>query len=126
MNEVQFSDLTMMHKSHVLVSDLTDQSNRTLIYGYDCDRHTFHLYIKDRQFHVHYYVMKKTLSHSCTESLDIRACIPDKRVYPESCDYEFCQLLKYRDVGIPFTTYDRVRAKRLKRRKYHGVLFTRT
>ena len=33
--------------------------------------------------------------------------IPDKRLYPESCDYEFCCLLKERGITLPFTRFDK-------------------
>mgnify|MGYP007039915543 FL=1 len=42
--------------------------------------------------------------------------IPDKRLYPETCDYEFCVLLKERDIYLPFTTYDEKRPLR----NYYG------
>lgn len=31
--------------------------------------------------------------------------VPDKRLYPERCDYNFCLLLKERGVHLPFTTW---------------------
>lgn len=35
--------------------------------------------------------------------------IPNKRLYPKCCDYEFCKLLKEYEFIIPFTTYNKER-----------------
>ena len=32
--------------------------------------------------------------------------VPDKRLYPERCDYNFCRLLKEKGIHLPFTTWD--------------------
>lgn len=32
--------------------------------------------------------------------------VPDKRLYPETCDYEFCKLLKEAGVHLPFTSFN--------------------
>jgi hypothetical protein len=32
--------------------------------------------------------------------------IPTKRAYPERCDAEFCGLVQYNGIDIPFTTFD--------------------
>lgn len=37
--------------------------------------------------------------------------IPDKRLYPEACDYHFCKLLKDKGVNLPFTSYNERRTK---------------
>lgn len=31
--------------------------------------------------------------------------IPDKRLYPERCDYAFCKLLKRKGLYLPFTAF---------------------
>lgn len=32
--------------------------------------------------------------------------VPDKRLYPEACDFEFCRLLKERGISLPFTVFN--------------------
>ena len=34
-----------------------------------------------------------------------RDYVPDKRLYPEKCDYHFCKLLKEKGIDLPFTTF---------------------
>jgi hypothetical protein len=37
--------------------------------------------------------------------------VPNKRLYPETCDYEFCRLLVQRNQALPFTTYNETRSQ---------------
>lgn len=103
----------------VSVSEMKDRRSRTLIYGYDCDRNTFHLYLEDEVFHAVVYDHKNTLlSHTGGTTIPVSATVPNKRVYPETCDYEFCKLIEPRlDNSIPFTTYN---AKRDATRPFFG------
>jgi hypothetical protein len=32
--------------------------------------------------------------------------VPDKRLYPERCEYHFCRMLKEKGVHLPFTTWN--------------------
>jgi len=122
MNKTQFENITLLPIPHITINDLTNQTNRTLIYGYTCERHTFHLYLKNKMFYCIYYDTNHIILHRIIgESIDPANCIPNKRVYPESCDYEFAQLLKLRGYALPYTTYNEQRAKILKKKKYHGL-----
>lgn len=42
--------------------------------------------------------------------------IPDKRLYPETCDFMFCALLKSADVYLPFTAFNKNRPDK----KFYG------
>lgn len=90
--------------------------DRTLLYGYTCERKTFHTYLKDMEIHVvvydvnysgkpHPVGMKEIEVHSNQDY------VPDKRLYPETCDYTFCKLLKRLGIELPFTTYNEDRPK---------------
>ena len=91
---------------------------RTLLYGYTCENETFHVYLKDGKIHAVAYfndysddtVKPKNMREIKIENN--RDFIPDKRVYPEACDYHFCKLLKLRDIHLPFTTWNEKRAKK--------------
>lgn len=86
---------------HVLLQDYTD---RTLIYGYTCDRDTFHIYLEGGEVCGCIYGFK---AEEVTP-LDLKTleqCIPNKRVYPHGCDLEFCEMLISRGIYIPFTTF---------------------
>jgi hypothetical protein len=81
--------------------------DRTLLYGYDTDRRTWHVYQMGGWLTRVIYIgsnpePEKTLS---AERLDARYLVPNKRLYPEACDYFFCRLLKSIEINLPFTTY---------------------
>lgn len=85
------------------INNLKNKNDRTLIYGYDCERNTFHVYIKDKNIFTIKYnsngIIERVLP---TSNADY---VPNKRVYPEYCDFEFCRLLQENDVYIPFSIY---------------------
>lgn len=85
--------------------------NKTLLYGYTCDRETFHVYLKDKEIFVVIYnndyatgkARPKNMRRiNVTSNQDY---VPNKRLYPERCDYNFCQLLKEKGIDLPFTTW---------------------
>ncbi len=94
--------------------------NRTLLYGYTCERKTFHVYIKNKQIYVVVYendypiiyneelssFMRGDARPKNMKQIEVRSnrdFIPDKRLYPERCDYHFCRALKERGIDLPFT-----------------------
>lgn len=112
----------------ISIDNLKDKSPRTLLYGYDTNRATFHVYIdpQDHQIHVMYYLpvgpmdneRVLVLSHTSGPAGGVEsneAYTPNKRLYPESCDLEFCRLLRDADVSLPFTTYDEKGEARVER-----------
>ena len=89
--------------------------DRTLLYGYTCDRRTFHVYIKGVKIYTVIYdndysgdkIKPKNIKEiSVKSNYDY---IPDKRLYPETCDYQFCKLLKKCDINLPFTGFNEER-----------------
>ena len=85
--------------------------NRTLLYGYTCERETFHVYLKDKQIYTVIYNVEYSNGKPTPKSMrqinvkSNRDYVPDKRLYPERCDYHFCKLLKEKGVDLPFTTF---------------------
>jgi hypothetical protein len=83
--------------------------NRTLLYGYTCERETFHVYMKDQKIYTVVYTTDYSTNNPKPKNLrqievkSNRDFIPDKRLYPERCDYHFCQALKERGIDLPFT-----------------------
>lgn len=85
--------------------------DRTLIYGYTCNRETFHVYVQDRQIHTVIY--NTDYSQDTPRPKDMREItikhnrdyVPDKRLYPERCDYRFCKMLERKDISLPFTAW---------------------
>jgi hypothetical protein len=89
-----------------------NSADRTLLYGYDCDRNTFHVYLKDDLVHLVVYKGSDMLrmDHrpklvARTEFKDLSELAPNKRVYAEASDYEFCRFLKEEGVWISFASY---------------------
>jgi hypothetical protein len=87
---------------------LENQTPRTLVYGYTTDRNTFHVYLDvDGLLHrVGYDGDDFLLAHGDESKLIPLDFVPDKRVYPECCDLEFCRMLMRAGVSVPFTGYN--------------------
>lgn len=85
---------------------LTDLTPRTLVYGYFTDRSDLHVYLaEDGRIHRVVYVGDTLAWYGTEETLTLESFTVSKRLYPECCDFEFCQVLKEHDVSLPFTTY---------------------
>lgn len=89
---------------------LENKQDRTLLYGYTCDRDTWHVYLK--KGNIHTVIYRNNLCRNFPIGLKEvlvktnQDYIPNKRLYPAACDYEFCKLLKDMDCHLPFTSYD--------------------
>ena len=107
--------------NHVItINDLEDKSDRTLLFGYTCERLTWHVYIKDEKIYAVIYNHPSSKDHFKKEiPIPYNVCyIPDKRLYPERCDFEFCKLLKEWGYDLPFTTW----TENVLMRDYYGLL----
>ena len=97
--------------SKIRVTELLDLTPRMLIYGYDCDRNTFSLSLIETpngglEFERKLVKYPDTvLEYTTTKEINIHSCVPNKRIYPDRCDFEFCTLLHNREVYLPFTTF---------------------
>ncbi len=91
--------------------------DRTLLYGYTCKGKTFHVYLKNEKIHAVTYFVDYTDRVPTPKDMSVIAIeknedyIPDKRLYPEACDYHFCELLKKKGIALPFTGYNEERPK---------------
>lgn len=106
--EYEFFNNPTVISAVVSAGMLKDTTPRTLIWGYTTDRDSFHVYLDaEKTLHkVVYAYNKEILLCKSEKSLDAEECVPNKRVYPQHCDYEFCKLLHSLHVNIPFTTFD--------------------
>ncbi|MGX5608911.1 hypothetical protein ACWKTZ_21300 [Bacillus cereus] len=106
MNKHEFEKLNKIQKEkeHVLtIDDLTNKEDRTLLYGYTCEKETWHVYVKNNTI----YTVVNPYGNN-VEYVEIelnQEYVPDKRLYPERCDFEFCSLLKQKGIYLPFTTW---------------------
>lgn len=95
----------------ITVNDLVNRSNRTLLYGYTCERQTWHVYLRNGEIIVVQYNQEYSRGKPAPKNMERisvkSSCgfIPDKRLYPERCDYEFCRILKEKGYDLPFTTW---------------------
>jgi hypothetical protein len=130
MNEKQYEQFNTedVQRNTVCLDDLADKTPRTLLFGYDVTRATFHVYIDPADGLIH--VLKYTstgpanaqkflvISHTSGQSGGVarnEQFVPDKRLYPESCDLEFSRLLRRYGVSLPFTTFDAAGLARVER-----------
>lgn len=114
--EVELNRVNKKMDEVIDASMLMNKNDRTLLYGYTCDRLTWHVYIKDGVIHKVLYgtswdrdgempVTEYEVKYNCDY-------IPNKRIYPECCDLEFCTLLAQRCIHLPFTCYEDEREKK--------------
>lgn len=108
-------------------SDLKNQADRTLLYGYTVGRRTWHVYLRDGIIYSYSYgagiYEEGEFDSDSVTPINIghnEDYVPNKRLYPECCDFEFCQLLLNNEVDyLPFTT----RNSKREEKQYYGRLF---
>ena len=106
------------------IKDLENKSPRTLLWGYTSCRESHHVYIADGRIHLHVYLGSDDPNVAPAGNyrsgiLPLKDVVPDKRLYPEACDAEFCRILKDWGVYLPFTTWHIRESK-----QYYGKLVT--
>ena len=110
MNRNQYDIIKKQDSNPVLVyaTELSNKENRTLLYGYTCERYTWHLYLEDMEFVFVMYDHQNRILRSNTSDVltEYDSIVPDKRLYPAACDYEFCTILKKVGYDLPFTTFN--------------------
>lgn len=95
----------------ISVHQLKNLSDRTLLFGCTQNKDSWHVYLQDKLIHIFLYEMYHLTDHPATirfkknQIFDSRELVPDKRLYPECCDYEFCVLLKEQGIYLPFITW---------------------
>lgn len=122
MNNTEYEMLKILENTKECVLCAEDLKphlkDRTLLYGYTCENETFHVYLKDREIHVVAYFndySSDTVKPKNMREIKVETngnFVPDKRLYPEACDYHFCKLLKLRNIHLPFTNWNENRVKK--------------
>lgn len=92
----------------ISVSELDNpRQDRTLLHGYDCEKHSFHVYLKDGLIHKAIYAFPDQLIFSTSgDSVPCSTLAPDKRAYPAATDAQFAKLLIDKGHYVPYTTFD--------------------
>lgn len=104
-------------------SDFLNKENRTLLYGYEINRSTTHIYMLNEEIHYLNYDFKKEIKIYETLKAFTDVHIPSKRSYPESTDPEFLKLAIENGIEICFTTYDEKRYEKIKDDIFQGDIF---
>jgi hypothetical protein len=93
--------------------DLSNQTPRTLLWGYTSSFHSFHVYL-DEQAIIHKVVYAHNgkagvllIHQTQAEIVDAADYVPDKWAYPEACDQEFCAKLVEKGARLPFAAGNR-------------------
>lgn len=110
MNKAEFHVLTVQStkaKPLVAAALLYDKTPRTLLWGFTCDRNSFHVYMAEDGIHKLVYSEDgQVLEHKHeSQQLSPGECVPDKRLYPEACDFGLCSILQDYGISLPFTTW---------------------
>lgn len=124
MTEEEFDGLAPVRElsTRISATELTDQTDRTLLYGYDSDRHTTHVYLQDGLIHYYkpYTYSDSAPYHVASPSWDAEMIVPVKRTYPALCDAEFCALLLSKGISPNFTSWGNKAADRY---PFAGVIY---
>ena len=109
MNIDQFAKLSneMQVDRTISVNDLSELNEKTLLFGYMTNRDTFHVYLRNGLLHkvIYSYNSDEAHTYESGKTLNLEGITPNKRLYPEKCDLEFCSLLTKAGVYLPFTTF---------------------
>jgi hypothetical protein len=113
-----------LRKEKIWAHSLTGP-DRTLLYGYTCDRDSFHVYLRDGKIHRFVYQERGEivpLHHRAEDGWELNDLVPDKRVYPESTDYVLALRLRRSGVQVPYLPFDGARYDRVRSRQFCGML----
>lgn len=122
MNQAEFLSLENFKEKDRLIkgSNLINQTPRTLLWGYDCERNSWHVYLdtEGKIVRVSYYYPNKLIAYDSELNLTVNEqYLPNKRLYPEACDLEFTKLLIEQGIDMPWTTFNEEREPKL----WHGL-----
>lgn len=112
MNREDFDKLVNIEEQVLTSECLKDKTPRTLLFGYTCSRDTWHVYLN--QLGEIVTVMYGYADDAPLNTIKItqnQEFNPDKRLYPNKCDFEFCKALKSLGVYLSFTTFEETEEK---------------
>jgi hypothetical protein len=109
MNLEEYNSLSRREPAPLRIGTMGEET-RTLLFGYDCDRRTYHVFQHDYELHLVIYTPGEAgpniIEHKHDLTLAVNDIIPNKRIYPALSDFGFCQALMNMGVSIPFTSFD--------------------
>lgn len=121
MNREEFEKLDRSEAPRLIgVGDLLDRSDRTLLYGYTVERVSWHVYLLGGEIHLFVWDGKRTVFFDAEPSWVAERLVPNKRVYPESTDKQFAELLFAAGAPMTFSRWSDERAERVRDLTFHG------
>jgi len=90
--------------------------DRTLIYGWSKSGQSkptvmHHLYLKDGEINLVKYVLNgfgsrgiEIIHHAVSDEIRLRDIVPNKRLYAEACDFEYCKAIAGFHLPMIFST----------------------
>lgn len=105
------------HKRLQRLGKLTPDAHpdRTLLYGYDSIGDAWHIYQKDGEIHLLIFGFLLKRGQVCSKILKryekstefaVATLIPNRRLYPERCDFAFCYRVLDEGFHLPFAPFD--------------------
>lgn len=70
------------------------------------ERYTFHVYLLGGMIHRYVYDGAGTVAYSCDTEIEPGAVIPNKRAYPERCDYSFMRAVHSMGELVSYAKFD--------------------
>lgn len=89
-----------------LADSLRPEVDRTLMYGYTCDRDTVHVYMHNGMIHILYYNSSGKVAHRSAPQFGLELLVPEKRAYPENADPALAKMLALAQVPIDYLPFD--------------------
>jgi len=106
MNKTEYNRLNEVdveREEIISINDLVNKKDRTLLYGYTCSRNRWHVYIQNNEIYT-----TTCRFDDPPQEIEVESnqhYVPDKRLNPERCDFEFCKRLIEKGINLPFTTW---------------------
>lgn len=118
MDRAEYLEMLVLKQSLHTVKATELGDPRTLLFGYNSAKNSFHVYLDGGLVHRLIYTWREEiLVHCAGAEFDIRDMVPDKRVYPLDTDFEFAKRALAMGVEIPFLPWDPERETNLNRFK---------
>lgn len=110
MKKQQYEELCKNSQAYIgtiSIEDIEGAHDGTLLWGYTCDRNSFHVYLKSGQIHRVIYTFEgDVLDYICGEELEAKLLSPSKRIYPEATSFDFVIALRKADCDTPLTNFN--------------------
>jgi len=108
MNEKEFKELqTLQSPCYDVTAEEIKGPDRTLLYGYTCEKYTWHVYLKEGEIHKLVYGYPNFfVSYTKRYGFNLKDLVPNKRVYPWGTDFELAKRFVAASIHVPYLPFD--------------------